>query len=85
MAKQKHIALDFEVDKLTNSIENTLTGESYPIEVDFTVLSKAWTTEEEREFSELIKEQRKTYNQKQVPFSPARRMPTTFRRKKELA
>jgi len=56
-----------------------------PIEVDFTVLSKAWTTEEEREFSELIKEQKKMHNQKQVQFSTARRMPTTFRKKKELA
>ena len=56
-----------------------------PIEVDFTVLSKAWTTEEEREFSELIKEQKKMHNQKQVQFSPTRRMPTTLRRKKVLA
>ena len=33
MTKPKNIALDFEIDKLTNSIENTLTGESYPTEV----------------------------------------------------
>jgi len=33
MAKHEHIALDFEIDKLTNSIENTLTGESFPTEV----------------------------------------------------
>jgi len=33
MAKQNHIALDFEIDKLTNSIENTLTGESFDTEV----------------------------------------------------
>jgi len=33
MAKRKHTALDFEIDKLTNSIENTLTGESFPTEV----------------------------------------------------
>ena len=33
MAKQKYIALDFEIDKLTNSIENKLTGESFPTEV----------------------------------------------------
>jgi hypothetical protein len=33
MPKQKNIALGFEVDKLTHSIENTITGESYPTEV----------------------------------------------------
>jgi len=56
-----------------------------PIGVDFTVLSKAWTTEEEREFSELIEKQKKMYSRKQVQFSPTRRMPTTLRRKKVLA
>ena len=29
-----------------------------PIEIDFTLLSKTWTVEEEKEFSELIKEQK---------------------------
>jgi hypothetical protein len=29
-----------------------------PVEVDFTLLSKTWTTEEEKEFSELIKRQK---------------------------
>jgi len=33
MAKHEYIALDFEIDKLTNSIENTLTGESFPTKV----------------------------------------------------
>jgi hypothetical protein len=33
MPKRKNIALDFEIDKLTNSIENTLTGESHPTSV----------------------------------------------------
>ncbi|MCL2416356.1 MAG: hypothetical protein FWD02_00265 [Bacteroidales bacterium] len=33
MAKRTHTALDFEIDKLTNSIENTLTSESFPTEV----------------------------------------------------
>jgi len=33
MAKRKHIALDFEIDKLTNSIENTLTGDRLQTEV----------------------------------------------------
>jgi len=56
-----------------------------PIGVDFTVLSKAWTTDEEREFSELIKEQKKMCIKKQVQFSPTKRMPTPLRRKKVLA
>jgi len=30
MAKQKNIELDFEIDKITNSIENTVSGESFP-------------------------------------------------------
>jgi len=33
MPKRKHIALDFEIDKLTNSIENTVTGDSLPTEI----------------------------------------------------
>jgi hypothetical protein len=33
MPKRKPIPLDFEIDKLTNSIENTLTGESHPTEI----------------------------------------------------
>jgi len=33
MAKHEHIALDFEIDKLTNSIENTLTGDRLQTEV----------------------------------------------------
>jgi len=55
-----------------------------PTGVDFTVLSKAWTTEEEKEFSELIKEQKKMYNKKPVHFSSAKRLPT-LRRKKATA
>ena len=31
--RKKNIALDFEIDKLTNSIENTITGDSLPTEV----------------------------------------------------
>lgn len=30
MKKRKQIALDFEVDKLTNSLENVFTGDSFP-------------------------------------------------------
>lgn len=33
MANRKQIALDFEVDKLANSIENVLTGDSFPTRV----------------------------------------------------
>jgi hypothetical protein len=33
MPNRKIIALDFEIDKLTNSIENTLTGENHPTSV----------------------------------------------------
>ena len=39
MKKSKLIPLDFEVDKLTNSIENVLTGDSFPTTI--TLLSKA--------------------------------------------
>jgi len=31
--KKKKIALDFEIDKLTNSIQNTVSGDSFPTEV----------------------------------------------------
>ena len=33
MKKRKKIALDFEVDKLTNSIQNTFSGDSFPTDV----------------------------------------------------
>ena len=33
MKKSKKIALDFEIDRLTNSIQNTVSGDSFPIEV----------------------------------------------------
>lgn len=33
MVKSKDIGLDFEIDKLTNSIENIITGDSFPTEV----------------------------------------------------
>jgi hypothetical protein len=62
-----------------------------PVNVDFTVISKAWTAEEEKEFSELIKKQKEAYNKKRMPLSvssrivPAKRMPTVLRRKKVVA
>ena len=33
MRKSRKIALDFEVDKLTNSIQNTFSGDSFPTDV----------------------------------------------------
>ncbi len=33
MIKQKEIGLDFEIDKLTNSIENVITGDSFATEI----------------------------------------------------
>ena len=33
MAKSKKYLLDFEVDKLTNSIENTFTGDSFQTDI----------------------------------------------------
>jgi len=39
MNKQNDIGLDFEIDKLTNSIENVITGDSFPTEVSIVNLS----------------------------------------------
>lgn len=39
MKKRKQIGLDFEVDKLTNSIENVVTGDSFP--TDITLITQA--------------------------------------------
>lgn len=39
MKKQKEIGLDFEVDKLTNSIQNLKSGDSFPTEIS--LLTKA--------------------------------------------
>ena len=33
MKKRAKIALDFAIDKLTNSIQNTISGDSFPTEV----------------------------------------------------
>ena len=67
MAKHEHIALDFEIDKLTNSIENTLTGESFPTEVlplergDLTKIKKEgnfgfdWSKENKRSETSVYK------------------------------
>ena len=37
-----------------------------PAEVDFTVLSKVWTEEEKKEFSELIKKQKEERGKQRV-------------------
>ncbi len=39
MKRQRKIGLDFEIDKLTNSIENVITGDSFP--TDITLISSA--------------------------------------------
>lgn len=39
MKKKKQIGLDFVVDKLTNSIENVVTGDSFP--TDITIISSS--------------------------------------------
>jgi hypothetical protein len=33
VTKRRQTALDFEVDKLTNSVENVVTGDSFPTQV----------------------------------------------------
>jgi hypothetical protein len=38
--KRKETRLDFEVDKLTNSIENVNTGDSFPTEVSLLMKSE---------------------------------------------
>jgi len=37
--KQRKIGLDFEVDKLTNSIENVITGDSFATDVSIVTLA----------------------------------------------
>jgi hypothetical protein len=37
-----------------------------PVEVDFTTISKVWSAEEEKEFSDLIKKQKEIRNKKQT-------------------
>ena len=39
MKKQRKIGLDFEVDKLTNSIENVITGDSFATDVSIVTLA----------------------------------------------
>jgi len=37
-----------------------------PAEIDFTLLSKIWTVEEEKEFSELIRTQKEEHSKQRV-------------------
>ena len=39
MKKQKEIGLDFEIDKLTNSIENVITGDSFATDISIVSLA----------------------------------------------
>ena len=39
MTKRKEIGLDFEVDKLTNSVENVITGDSFATEISIVTIA----------------------------------------------
>lgn len=64
MGKRKKHGLDFEVDKLTNSIENVVTGDSFATEVavllqeDLKTVakSKGWLFDWKTEFKDPVKE-----------------------------
>lgn len=43
MKRSKEIGLDFVADKLTNSIENILTGDSFPTDISVSVYYKTDT------------------------------------------
>ncbi len=49
MKKQQEIQLDFIIDKLTNSIQNTISGDSFPTEVSrFTIKDSKQTTKKNK-------------------------------------
>jgi hypothetical protein len=81
--KLKQNGLDFEVDKLTNSIENRVTGDNFPIDitlnVDFIGGLGPLTKAEEIIISNYIKAQ------KAVKRSSAKSKIKTNSRKKALA
>jgi hypothetical protein len=60
MKQRKEIGLDFEIDKLTNSIENVITGDSFSTDIslllpkDFIMVSKSkgWLFNWRNEFNE---------------------------------
>jgi len=39
VTKRKEIGLDFEVDKLTNSVENVITGDSFATEISIVTIA----------------------------------------------
>ena len=51
MKNRKEIELDFVVDKLTNSIENVITGDNFSLAVDFIGDQEGLTKEEETALS----------------------------------
>ncbi len=64
MKKQEDIGLDFEIDKLTNSIENVVTGDSFATDISLLTDSdlksvtkiKGWLFNWKEEFKESSKE-----------------------------
>jgi hypothetical protein len=63
MKMSKIIPLDFEVDKLTNSIINTLTGETFdtdilPLKKDVVLSKIEWVFDWEQELEERREEKR---------------------------
>ena len=60
MKQRKEIGLDFEIDKLTNSIENVITGDSFSTDISLLLLkdfimvskSKGWLFNWRNEFNE---------------------------------
>lgn len=44
MKKREEIGLDFEVDKLTNSIENVVTGDSFSTDISIVTLADLKST-----------------------------------------
>ncbi|MBX2965762.1 MAG: hypothetical protein KF845_06430 [Cyclobacteriaceae bacterium] len=96
MKKQKKILVDIEIDKLTNSIENAVSGDVFgkdskqiikmgsirePKNVDFTVLDKPWTDEERKEFSAFIKLRKEQRKKRTAKPAPSKRGTTTPRKK----
>ncbi|MDO5664365.1 MAG: hypothetical protein Q4G63_03785 [Bacteroidia bacterium] len=63
MKKQESIELDFEIDKLTNSVENVLSGDSFPTEIS--LLTKT-------ELKNITKKSRWQFNWKNELLSPTR-------------
>jgi hypothetical protein len=50
MKKHQEIGLDFEIDKLTNSIENVVTGDSFATEISYILNSDLKTVSKKRDW-----------------------------------